>query len=444
MILRFRVGNFRSFRDDAEISFVATRLGREHARPVRVDTEGRSAPALPVIAVFGANASGKSNLVRAFSFLRSAVRDSHTRWQPRQTIPRDHFKLDRQCIDDPTLLEIDFVAEEMRYQYGFELSDKEVISEWLYAYPHGRRQTWFERERSEYVFGKNLAGPNRTATEITRPNSLFLSAASTANHAQLTRVSSWFEDGLWITASREHDADKSLTTQLIREQHDERVSELLRRADLGILEAAVEQKDVPQEAKKLMGRLFDALFDPEDPERDEKLKEMSREVEAQMVEAVALVHSAEHSAVSIPFTEESLGTRAWYSLIGPILRALDNGSTLIVDEIDSSLHPLLMQHAIDMFEDPDVNRKGAQLVFTAHDTTPIGTLLGEAPLGRDQVWLAEKDDEGVTRLYSLSEFRPRKGENLQRGYLQGRYGGTPRTKRVALGHVIHQPFDPVE
>jgi AAA15 family ATPase/GTPase len=125
-------------------------------------------------------------------------------------------------------------------------------------------------------------------------------------------------------------------------------------------------------------------------------------------------------------TEESLGTHAWFALLGPLLTVLNTGAALLVDELDSSLHPTLAAEVVRLFQDPDANPRGAQLIFTTHDATLLGNAVLGRPLDRDQVWIAAKRRSGETELYALTDAKPRKEENLELGYLRGRYGGIPR------------------
>jgi len=138
-----------------------------------------------------------------------------------------------------------------------------------------------------------------------------------------------------------------------------------------------------------------------------------------------LMHRSREGLVPMPFERESRGTRAWVCLAGAMLWALEQGAVLLLDELDASLHPRLTLEMVRLFQDPDRNPRQAQLIFNTHDTTLLGTLLGEPALHRDQVWFVEKDREGATHLFPLTDFKPRKFENLERGYLQGRYGAIP-------------------
>jgi AAA15 family ATPase/GTPase len=141
--------------------------------------------------------------------------------------------------------------------------------------------------------------------------------------------------------------------------------------------------------------------------------------------SIYLKHKSEFENAWLPLREESHGTRTFFNIALPMLQAFQEGGVLLVDELERSLHPSLARQIIRQFNDPSANPKNAQIIFTTHDTNLLGTTLGEAALRRDQVWLTEKDGEGATVLYPLTDYKPRKAENLERGYLQGRYGAIP-------------------
>ncbi|WP_409469537.1 AAA family ATPase [Streptomyces sp. HC307] len=415
MLLSFRVANHRSIRDEVELSLVATEFNERTGRDTGVRSQGKQLEILPTVGVFGANASGKSNLLLAMHFMRKAVRESFADWSKEPGVPREPFALDPSARDDTSLFEVDLLlptrGERVRYTYGFELSDERVEAEWLHAYPSGRRQVWFDREagRPDSEGGEfriprmGLRGAQETYTNFTRPNSLFLTVAAAMNHPQLSAVHRWFLDNFWLVgddvAARTH-----WTRDLINEAHltdgdlRERFVTLLRSADLGITDLSVDP-------------------DTGDPQ---------------------LLHrSAAGRDLPLDFwNQESLGTHAWFAFLGPLLNVLKSGGTLLVDELDSSLHPLLAAEVIRIFQDDEANPRTAQLVFTTHDATLLGPTVAERPLDRDQVWITLKNSTGETELYPLTAARKvRNDENLVRRYLQGGYGGVPR---LTNGEVARQ------
>lgn len=424
MLLNFRVSNFRSFREEASISFLATRLDTDAGVPTIITADKKTVDVLPVVAILGANASGKSNLLRAIDTMSQVVADSASR-APYMELEREAFLLDRACLREPTMFEIDFTIDGDRYQYGFEIGKNEVMGEWLYTFPHKRPQTLFDRERKEYTFGKKLGGQHKLLTEITRPNVLFLSVGAQAGHPLLSRIYEWFIRYLsFLDVPSRSEASPALIKRLSRRQ--DRAMRLMAMADLGILDAQIE-KVVPD---KFTEKDYRAAFMRAMPEHwtdEAKEEEFKRAFDlVAESEELKLVHRANKGGVPLPFKEESLGTKSWMAFVTFALDALESGGVLLVDELDASLHPLLMARAIDLFQDNKSNPFGAQLIFTTHDTTILGGTGNTLKLSRGQIWLVEKSDIGASTLVPLSDFRPRKNENLENGYLQGRYGGTPR------------------
>jgi uncharacterized protein len=400
MLIRFRVGNFRSLRDEQELSMVASlREGRLDL----IRSEGLDLDLVRAAAIYGANAAGKSNVLSALRFMRSAVKDSHRLWRPEGPIPREPFLLDDSSRGSASLFEVDLLLDGVRYQYGFKLDAERILEEWLYSYPKKRRQLLLSRDSSApepFLFGKHLKGNHRLVQALARENSLFLSVAAANNHQMLLPLYRWFADGLHVSSAEDRTADLSVTLAMLSPEPERRaaVVDLLELADLGI--ADLELREERREGMFL----FEAAAVPR---------------------ALEIKHRTGSGLVSLPLQKESRGTQAWISLTGTILWALERGALLLLDELDASLHPRLALEVIRIFQDPARNPRNAQLLFTTHDTTLLGNLLGEPSLHRDQVWFIEKNQDGASHLYPLTDFKPRKFENLERGYLQGRYGAIP-------------------
>lgn len=320
MLLGFRLSNYRSFKQESSISFVATRLDEGYGFTTTVAADGSTVEVLPVAAVLGANASGKSNLLKAMAYMRELVLESATR--SRRSPPLgDPFLLDADCFEKPTLMELDFVLDGTRYQYGFELSNGNFREEWLIAYPHKRSQTLFDRERAgDFTFGKALHGPNRAVAEITRPDVLFLSSAAQAGHPQLTRFWEFFERNLvFLDVPRRSEAGPEVTRRLAERQR--RAVHLLSLADLGVIDAQVVDEDLPaadrQRYREMIEDQLEAQLPAEPEAREQRIAEILRELTAGEP-SVQLVHRSLKKGVPLPFAEESLGTRSWLaSLVSP-------------------------------------------------------------------------------------------------------------------------------
>ena len=416
MLLRFRVGNHRSIRHDHELSLVATEFNEGTARPTGVRAEGREIGVVPVAGIFGANASGKSNVLGALRAMREAVSVSLAAWAQLEGVPREPFALDPQARDDTSLYEVDLLLGEpqVRYTYGFELSDDRIEAEWLHAYPHGRKQVWFDREANREGGGDDFTFPGdglkggRKLARFTRPNSLYLTVAASLNDPHLAAIHRWFLDNLWIITPEDAPVPRGEhTRRLLADatdnlRHRRQIEALLRVADLGIAGVRIDRSLATDDQVRL------------------------------------LHHSGTGAPMPLTFTQESLGTFAWFSFLGPLLTVLDEGSVLLVDELDASLHPMLAAEVVRLFQDQDANPRGGQLIFTTHDATLLGASTNQRPLDRDQVWITAKQPTGETDLYPLIDARPRKEDNLERSYLRGRYGGVPRVTAGELAREVAQ------
>jgi hypothetical protein len=417
MLIRFRVQNHRSIRDQQELSLVASSL--KDMPEGLIETPGFDHGLLRVAALYGANASGKTNVLKAIAYMSRAVNSSQRNWKPGGPIPRDPFLLDEESRTGPSTFEVDVLVEGVRYEYGFSLNSERILEEWLYAYPSGKRQTWFTRvgapERN-FKFGKNLPGDNRAIEALTRDNSLFLSAAAQNNHAALLPIYNWFSTSFSFVTGDRGPLQFDTAAMCVDEGHRRAVMQLLTAADLGVVGLDVREVDVfdttevPEGAKKFMEAVKAAFATLPDMHFTGKTHKICLRHKSQIEEGVQF--STEN---------ESDGTVAFFGLLGPVVRALEAGGTVCIDELDASLHPLLAIEVVRLFNNPKRNPRGAQLIFTTHDTN----LLDSSLLRRDQIWFTEKDSAGSTHLYPLSDFKPRKNENLGRGYLQGRYGAVP-------------------
>jgi uncharacterized protein len=411
MLIEFRVANHRSLRDEQVLTMEAGRVGDE-ADPRPRPGFGHSERLLTVAGLYGANASGKSNVLAALAFMRGAVVFSHRSWEPDEGVPRAPFAWGPKK-SEPSLFEVTFLLDGVQFQYGFQASDRCFLEEWLYAWPNGKKQVWFERDNDAYKFGENLKGENRLIEKVTRPNALFLSAAVQHNHPHLEPIFSWFRwlqlININLLSGRHRHVSFQFATQF-------KLIQLLDK------DASRQQTLFPTEANPLLRR-FRSLLKKADigivDLRIEKNRDESEDI------TFLLKHQSESDDAWLPLKEESQGTRTLFHMALPIVQVLEKGGVLVVDELERSLHPSLARQIIQQFNDPVANPNNAQIIFATHDTNLLGTTLGEPALRRDQVWLTEKDAAGATVLYPLTDYKPRKAENIERGYLQGRYGAIP-------------------
>lgn len=409
MLLEFRIRNYRSIRDEVVISFVAS-SDKKLAETHLASTGIKNLPqVLRSAVIYGPNASGKSTLLHAMHYMRAVVAESATIIQPGQTYVVQPFRLDAEYAKQPTEFEITFLLDGVRHQYGFSLTPERIVDEWLLVYRAPKPQQWFRRtfdeksQSSVYEFSTHLTGPRKLWQETTRPNALFLSTAAQLNSELLGPIFRWLVDQpVYFPAGLSPQPD--LTTQLLQSDVGKRaVRDFLTSADISI-------SDVLSVSRQ--GIQHQIMFGTEGPQ-------FSREDREMLIPQ--FVHKTVHGSATFELQEESQGTQRLYALAAPVLDVLKNGRLLIVDELDSSLHPLLVRRLVDMFHNLELNPHGAQLLFTTHDTS----LLDRTVFRRDQIWFTEKDRDQATRLYPLSDFSPRETEAWEKGYLIGRYGAVP-------------------
>jgi AAA15 family ATPase/GTPase len=412
MLVEFRVKNFRSLRDEQVLSLVASKdktLQDTHT----CETGISAAPTLlRSAAVYGANASGKSNLIKALQYMRGVVTESAALIQPGQTFAVQPFRLDADYANQPSEFEVTFLLEGVRYQYGFAMTAQRIISEHLLVYKAFKPQRWFARTfdvdtgKDVYDFGSGFKGPKNLWEGATRPNSLFLSMAVQLNSEVLRPVFDWFVNRLVIFNEQAQLSPQASIQMLKHAKGRKDICNFLSAADISIADIDVETRKVPGQAVH-----FDLLAG--------KTEVRSEEIEEHRIR---FHHITDQGKAVFDLMDESNGTRNLMFLAGPVLDILGKGLTLVIDELDTSLHTLLVRELVRLFHCPEINTGGAQLIFTTHDTSLL-----DAPdlFRRDQVWFVEKDQDQASTLVSLSEFSPRKNEALERGYLMGRYGGVP-------------------
>jgi len=431
MLVEFTFENFRAARNEQRFSMVAG-TGKEHRtthvfRPHSVPKDIQIPELLRSTALYGANASGKTNFVRAFHAFRKIITESAS-WAPGRTIPVTPFLFSDESATQPTAFEAIFVNEGTRYQYGFLASSKRIHEEWLFAFPVGKAQRWFNREFNkksgeyEVYFGPNLLGEKDTWRKATRSNALLLSTAVQLNSEQLLPVYQWFEDKLRIV-QRGGKLHPAYTLEQFIGGAQKSILEFLQKADFSIEDLEIEQEKAA--VKDLSNELFEEILLPDGTEDDGGHR-------VRLYKVKSVHKTVEGTSVSLNFKEESDGTQKMLSLAGPWLDTLANGYTLVVDELHQNLHPKLLEHLVRMFNDPSINRQGAQLVFTTHNTS----ILSQDVLRRDQVWLFERDKAQASSLYPLSDFKVRKGSNLELAYLSGRFGGLPFVRKMNSEVVV--------
>jgi hypothetical protein len=428
MLLRFEVSNHRSILEPTELSMIAVDAERTAVRTFELLSE----PVLTVAGIYGPNASGKTNILDAIAWLATAVARSLRTWDA--VVPRDPFKFG-DAPSNPTTFEVEMMVDGVRYIYHLDVSDTRVLFEGLYSYPERRRRVLFERDSHDFRLRRGL-GTIAGARELLTPTTLALSAAMRFNEPEVRpfgrslagirarglRRTGWAatsDSGPDIAVTRRlfEEPDLSAQATLFDDPDAEPVVDrrsalaMLRFADLGIHDVQV----------------VDSQEDGAGPLGVVRTATRARRRQLQFIHRVA------GQELPLDYTEESAGTQTWFTLIGPALSALRAGRVLLFDEIDASLHPQLSAHLLELFQDPETNPLGAQLIFTTHDTSLLNHL------NRDEVWLTEKVANGSTVLTALAEFggdKVRRSLNLEKAYLQGRFGAVPELDQFALRQAL--------
>ena len=444
ILLSFTVRNHKSIRDEVRIDFAKSSL-----RTLALKGGVWDDYVYPLAGIFGPNATGKSAVLDAMTYAFTAIRDSSTSWQAKPKMPRAPFRLDEHSRIESSAYVLQFIHKGRRYEYGFEVDNEGVVSEWLRDAP-SRWRVLLERHRGQSPM--KVHSSLRTLSDVTE-RELALSRASVLKHPQLYPIAADLLTSFDVVSVK--DAHREVRLRNIAESLvDGSVSPLdiealLQVADIGIRKVAVEENDLPEHIRKALAQFQRALeIDEESPVNSaEKFKgdrtdsgimagELEEEDSRQIVRNLLFTHRGESDDCP-PFSiaQESDGTIAWLALMVPVLDTLRNGGVLCVDEIDSSLHPHLLDVVLGLFANPELNRFHAQLLFTSHETYILSPL-SEIELVPEQVWFTDKSFDGVTEFVCLADFPRHSDANVAKRYLAGRYGGTPRLAPSLLESLL--------
>jgi len=414
MLLSFTCGNYRSFKEEKSLDLTAVSSVKEFIEDNVISVDRYKL--LKCSVIYGANASGKSNLVKAMSKMKWMIINSSKNLQKGELLNIDTFKLSTKMLDKPAKFEISFLIDKVKYRYGFEADNNEIVSEWLFRSQKVKEETLFIREKDEIeVFSKFKEG--RGLEDRTRENALFLSVCAQFNGEVSVKVLNWFLRFNPISGNDDI-IYQSFSENMFMGNNDDRNSilEFVRKADLGI-------NDINIRRHKLTGESIS-------PAIPEEVKKMLIDKEGSVISTLHNVYDENNNVVSNTIFDfefhESEGSKKYFRLSGPIWDTLKKGNILIIDELDARLHPILVTEIVKLFNSKETNPLNAQLIFATHDTN----LLSAKIFRRDQIWFTEKNNEEATDLYSLVEYKLPRGKvrndaSFEKDYIRGRYGAIP-------------------
>jgi AAA15 family ATPase/GTPase len=424
MLVQFSVKNYKSFKDEVKLSMVASNYDDTRMADNVIDVPKFNLKLLRSAAIYGANASGKSKLLEAMDFMRSFILTSSKETQAIEPIKTDPFRLSSENENAPSLFEINFIFEDELYRYGFEVTKKEVVSEWLYMRANTKEVEMFYRDYQKFeIHPKYKQAKFIVANDTVRENALLLSVAAQFNDKIAKKILVWLDKFRVLFGLQESRYMGDSIGMLQNEESKAKVLQFMKGADFNI-----------EDLKPVTVNI------------EELPKEMPEELRAFLVDKMKDGDSSFFSDVSVfhkkydenrnPIIgnqrfsmdeEESAGTRKYFSFAGRLIKAIEEGNTLMIDELDAKLHPNLVLKIAETFNSIETNPNNAQLIFNTHDDN----LLSSGIFRRDQIWFTEKDRYGVSTLFSLDSFRnengekPRKEEDYARNYIRGKYGAIP-------------------
>jgi AAA15 family ATPase/GTPase len=418
MFLQFSVNNFKSIKDTVTLSMLSSTNDEKNTFNIRKYSLLNSS------VIYGANASGKSNIVKAMSFMSRIVLNKIKVIQSTDKLPHDPFRLNSSTENASSTFEIVFFIDEVKYRYGFELDSKTIYSEWLYEDKKGKESKLFFRDQDikDYVNPQKfkegyLFFDTKNLKIKVSPNQLFIWKCDREEDSVISKnILKWFSkfnmiDGLdhggYINYTMKKMEDSIFKQEMIN---------LVKTADIGIEDIRLEEDDIPLDIIEKM------------PFSDDLKEEILKEGGLKSVSLNTFHKKYDENNLEIGSqifeldNEESIGTRKFFKMSAPILNTLKEGKILVIDELDASLHPVLTKHLIELFNDKNINTKNAQLIFTTHDTN----LLKPQLFKRDQIWFTEKDKYGSTSLYSMLDIKGVRVDNdFEKHYIQGKYGAIP-------------------
>lgn len=427
MLIRFSVKNFLSFKNDVTLSLQSTSITEHEDTHTFINEDVKL---LKTAVIYGANASGKSNLIKAMKVMRNLVLNSSKESNATEDISVVPYLLNTQTAKEPTIFEIEFIKNKIIYRYGFSVDKKMVHEEWLYAarYKTNKKEIkLFERTSDKYSLPKNSTfyKEGKGLEEKTRNNALFLSVVANFNGKISLEIQTWMKEFTFISGMNNRSISR-MGVLLKKPNYKEKILKLIKAADIGIEDLKLEEIEIK-----------DSLFSIDFP------KHLLKNEILYSVRKIFNENEQEAGFQTFEVIEsESEGTKKFLALVGPMIEILDNGGILVVDELDAKMHPHLTRKIVEMFNSYDINKSNAQLIYATHDVTNLTNKL----FRRDQLWFAEKDEYGSSELYSLADYHDeddkkiRKDASYAKDYMLGKYGAIPKFKswRLALGDYYEE------
>lgn len=411
MLIQFSVGNYRSFKNLVTLSLEAS-TGDELMENTFLASD--TLRLLKSVTIYGANGSGKSNIFAAFSFFQQFIYSSFNA-QITSKIPVEPFRLSTETEHEPSHFEVVFIHENIRYRYGFEVNSDKVFAEWLFTYPKGKETKLFTRENKDISVNKNKFPEGKEdRKDSTRQNALFLSTVAQYNGEISQKILKWLSTVNVISGLNDQAYMNFSVTKIKDSKFKDEILNFIKNADLNIEDFTTEPLNLtPDVMPEFLTEEVRAQLAMQASKNGVKINTIHKKYDKKnKMDSLVPFELAVH---------ESAGTNRLFFLAAPIIDTLINGKTLFIDEMDSRLHPLVMESLIKLFNSKDKNPNNAQLIFNAHNTL----ILCKEYFRRDQVWFVQKDRFGVSDLYSLDDYSVRKDSSFDTDYLLGRYGGIP-------------------
>lgn len=421
MLIQFGVGNYKSFKEVVTFSMIAARITAKDKRldENNVFKANDELNLLKSTAIYGANASGKSNFISAVNFMKQFVLSSSKDTQANEAIPVESFRLNTETANQPSFFEMIFIIDSRRYRYGFEVTSEKIASEWLFHVPTSREAKLFER-RDGKIEMLTAFKEGKELKEKTRDNALFLSVAAQFNGTISKKILQWFKNLAIISGLNDMGLRSYTVETFDNNKYRDEILRLVKKLDVGVDDIQIRKSqlipppvvdNIPDELKGLFEELKKISSSSSMERKDILTAHRKFNADGQIAE-VELFDIDDN---------ESEGTKKIFSMAGPLVDTLRNGKVLFVDELDARLHPLITRIIINLFNSNETNPQNAQLIFATHDTN----LLSKDIFRRDQIWFTEKDKFSATHLYSLVEYKVRNDASFESDYIQGRYGAIP-------------------